>query len=86
MIKGWFGQKCIRRDGSIADKKYIMGGWKSLVLRDFRDPGSSRAGVAEIPFSVRGNLSRILFSEDCGTTFAFRQVVDTILLFDRSRT
>ena len=86
MIKGWFGQKCTCRDGSIADKKYIMGGWKSFVLRDFRDPGSSCAGVAAIPFSVRGNLSRILFSEGCGTTFVFREVVDTILLFDRSRT
>ena len=52
-----------------------------VVLRDFRDPGSSRTGVAEIPFSVRGNLSRILFSEGCGTTFVFREVVDTILLF-----
>ena len=74
-----------RRDRSFADKKYIMEGWKSLVLRDFCDPGASRSGGAEIPFSVCGNISRLWFSEGCGTTFAFRQVVDTILLFGRSR-
>lgn len=66
-------RKCgARRDGSFADKKYIMEGWKSLKSRDFRDPGSSRAGVAETPFSVRGNLSKHWFSECCGYTFAFR--------------
>ena len=67
-----------RRDGSFADKKYIMGGWKSLVLRDFCGPGTPRSGAAEIPFSFCGNISRPRFTEGCGYTFAFGQVVDMV--------
>lgn len=53
------------------DKKYIMGGWKSLVVRDFRDLGQICSGGAEIPFSVCVNLAKLWCSEGCGYYLAY---------------
>ena len=73
------------RDRSFADRKYITGGWKSLVLRDFCDPGHHATRLQKSFFPVRGNLSKHWFSEGCGHVFAFWQVVATILLSEKCK-